>query len=120
LDAALHDQFVCGLNDRKCQRELLTVQGLILKMAIQKAIAGETATRESRRIHGAAVERTLSKDLLKMSVKSTCYRWQVRPSTNTLQIQNFQMPKLPEGWTLGFSVSIQAACRPTQQGPFQG
>ena len=56
LDTALRNQFVCGLNDRKCQRELLTVQDLTLKTAIQKATAVETATRESRGIRSAAVE----------------------------------------------------------------
>ena len=73
MDTALHDQFVCGLNDRKCQRELLTIQDLTLQTAIQKATAAETATRESRGIHGASAER-LSRELHKMSAKPLCYR----------------------------------------------
>ena len=56
LDTALRDQFVCGLNDRKCQWELLSTQGLTLQTAIQKATAAETATGESRGIHGASAE----------------------------------------------------------------
>ena len=73
LDTALRDQFVCGLTDRKCQRELLTIQDLTLQTAIQKATAAETATRESRGIHGASAER-LSRELHKMSAKPLCYR----------------------------------------------
>ena len=38
-DTALRDQFVCGLHDRKCQRELLSTQDLTLETAIQKATA---------------------------------------------------------------------------------
>ena len=73
LDTALRDQFVCGLNDRKCQRELLTIQDLTLQTAIQEDTAAETATRESRGIHGASAER-LSRELHKMSAKPLCYR----------------------------------------------
>ena len=74
LDTALRDQFVCGLNDRKCQRELLSTQELTLQTAIQKATAAETATRESRGILGASAERMASKDLHKMTAKPKCIR----------------------------------------------
>ena len=56
LDTALRDQLVCDLNDHKCQRELLSTQGLTLQTAIQKATTAETATRESWGIHGASAE----------------------------------------------------------------
>ena len=73
-DTALRDQFVCGLHDRKCQRELFSTQDLTLEMAIQKATAAETATRESRGIQGASTERMASQDLHKMTAKPTCFR----------------------------------------------
>ena len=41
LETALHDQFVCGLCDKKCQRELLRVQELTADVALQKATAAE-------------------------------------------------------------------------------
>ena len=62
LDTALHDQFVCGLNNRQCQRELLSMEGLTLQTALQKVTATETATMESRSIHGASAEGILNKD----------------------------------------------------------
>ena len=43
LDTAIHDQFVCDLNDCKCKQELLSTQELTLQMAIQKATVAETA-----------------------------------------------------------------------------
>ena len=41
LETALRDQFVCGLHDEKCQRELLSIQDLTANIALQKAF--ETA-----------------------------------------------------------------------------
>ena len=58
----------------KCQRELLSTQELTLQMAIQKATAAETATRESRGILGASAEWMASKDLHKMTAKPKCVR----------------------------------------------
>ena len=34
LETALRDQFVCGLRDEKCQRELLSIQDLTAEIAI--------------------------------------------------------------------------------------
>ena len=48
LDTALRDQLVCGLRDRKTQRELLCTPNLTLAMASEKARATETATRETQ------------------------------------------------------------------------
>ena len=73
LDTALRDQFVCGLNNHKCQWELLSIQELTLQMAIQKATAAKTATRESRGILGASAEQMASKDLHKMTAKPKCF-----------------------------------------------
>ena len=74
LDTALCDQFVCGLNDRQCQRELLSTQGLTLQTAIQKATAAEAATRESREIYGAPAEQISSSDVHKMTSRPKCFR----------------------------------------------
>ena len=74
LDTALRDQFVCGLNDRQCQRELPSTQGLTLQMAIQKATAAEAATRESREIYGAPAEQIPSSDVHKMTSRPKCFR----------------------------------------------
>ena len=73
LDTAFHDQFVCGLNDRKCQWELLSTQELTLQMAIQKATAAKIAIRESWKIHGASAEQMASKDLHKILPKLNAF-----------------------------------------------
>ena len=46
LDTALRDQLVCGLNDRKTQKELLCIKNLTLTLATDKARAAETVNRE--------------------------------------------------------------------------
>ena len=46
LDTALRDQLVCGLNDRKTQKELLCIKNLTLTVATDKARAAETVNRE--------------------------------------------------------------------------
>ena len=46
LNTKFCDQFVCCLNDCKCQRELLTVQELTLKTTIKKTITVGMAMRE--------------------------------------------------------------------------
>ena len=51
LDTALRDQLVCGLRDRKTQRELLCTPNLTLAMASEKARATETATRETQQLN---------------------------------------------------------------------
>ena len=74
LNTVLRDQFVCGLNDHQCQRELLSSQDLTLQTAIQKATAAEATTRESREIHGAPAEQIPSNDVYKMTYKPKCFR----------------------------------------------
>ena len=89
LDTALRDQFVCGLNNRKCQRELLSTQELTLQMAIQKATTAEIATRESWGILGASAEQMASKDLHKMTAKPKyfhCGRTGHQPSIKLLNV----------------------------------
>ncbi|XP_043246076.1 uncharacterized protein LOC122393776 isoform X4 [Amphibalanus amphitrite] len=51
LDTALRDQFVCGLNDARCQKELLCVSSLSLQDAVQHARSYEAVARESAAIH---------------------------------------------------------------------
>ena len=51
LDTALRDQLVCGLRDRKTQRELLCTPNLTLAMASEKARATETAIRETQQLN---------------------------------------------------------------------
>ena len=46
LDMALQDQLVCGLKDQKTKKELLSIQELMLAMAIEKARAAEAVNRE--------------------------------------------------------------------------
>ena len=53
LDTALRDQFVCGLYDIKCQKELLCMPSLSLQEAVQHARAYEAVARESAAIHPA-------------------------------------------------------------------
>ena len=48
LDSALRDQFVCGLRDEKCQRELLCIQDLTANIALQKATAAEAVVKETQ------------------------------------------------------------------------
>jgi len=51
LDTTLRDQLVCGLRDRKCQRDLLSISDLTLAVALQKATAAESADKGSKHIH---------------------------------------------------------------------
>jgi len=76
LDTALRDQLVCGLWDRKCQRDLLSVSDLTLTTALQKTTAAETAENGSKHICAdMASDKTLSQELHKTSVQTKpCYR----------------------------------------------
>ena len=47
LDTALRDQLVCGLQDGKCQQELLSKKDVTLSSAVQLARAAETVQREA-------------------------------------------------------------------------
>ena len=76
LDTALCDQLVCGLRDRKCQQDLLSISNLTLATALQKTTAAETAEKGSKHIRAdMASDKTLSQELHKMSVQTKpCYR----------------------------------------------
>ena len=47
LETALRDQFVCGLGEVKCQRELLCVTDLTADTALKKARAAEVVLKET-------------------------------------------------------------------------
>ena len=76
LDTALRDQLVCGLCDRKCQRDLLSISDLTLALAIQKTTAAETVEKGSKHICADMTsDKSLSQGLHKMSVQTKpCYR----------------------------------------------
>jgi len=46
LELAIRDQFVCGLRDSKCQKELLCVADLTADLALQQAKAAEVVRKE--------------------------------------------------------------------------
>ena len=60
LDTALRDQLVCGLRDRKIQRELLCIPNLTLAMASERARAAEAASRETQQLNPAVATHQLS------------------------------------------------------------
>ena len=76
LNTALCDQLVCGLRDRKCQRDLLSISDLTLDVALQKATAAETADKGSKHIRADMTsDQPLSQELHKMAAQSKpCYR----------------------------------------------
>ena len=47
LETALRDQFVCGLSDAKCQRELLCDPALTAETALKKARASKVVLKET-------------------------------------------------------------------------
>ena len=47
LETALRDQFVCGLSDVKCQRDLLCDAALTAETALKKARASEVVLKET-------------------------------------------------------------------------
>ena len=48
LDPANRDQFVCGLSDTKCQKELLCTADLTVVVVLQKARAVKVVTQEAK------------------------------------------------------------------------
>ena len=54
LETALRDQFVCGLRDEKCQRELLSIQDLTAEIAIRRATAAEVVSKETQAMRESA------------------------------------------------------------------
>ena len=71
LDTALRDQLVCGLRDRKTQRELLCTPNLTLAMASEKARATETATRETQQLNPSPAT---THNLAQRGVGKECHR----------------------------------------------
>ena len=49
LDTVIHDQFVCGLRDKKCQQEFLDIWELTADIALQKVAAAEVVSRSNSR-----------------------------------------------------------------------
>ena len=74
LETALRDQFVCGLRDEKCQRELLSIQDLTAAIALRKATAAETVSKESKAMRESATEQTMEGEVCKLHSKGKCYR----------------------------------------------
>ena len=73
LDTAIRDQFVCGLRDTKCQKELLCVADLTVAVALRKALAAEVVTREAKAMQEPAQE-TAVEEMHKLSMEFKCYR----------------------------------------------
>ena len=76
LETALRDQFVCGLRDEKCQRELLSIQDLTATIALQKATAAEAICKETQTMQEIRGETTTAAggDVYKLLSKTKCYR----------------------------------------------
>ena len=56
LETALRDQFVCGLGDVKCQRELLCEADLTADTALKKARAAEVVLKETQSMQACKQE----------------------------------------------------------------
>ena len=74
LETALRDQFVCGLRDEKCQRELLSIQDLTATIALQKATAAEAVSKETQAMCESATGSTTGGEVYKLLSKVKCYR----------------------------------------------
>ena len=72
LNTAIRDQFVCGLKDTKCQKELLCVADLTVTVALQKAQAAEAVTHEAKAMQEPSQE--MVEGMHKLSLESKCYR----------------------------------------------
>jgi len=72
LDAAIRDQFLCGLRDKKCQQELLGIPDLTVVIALQKATAAEVVSRETARMQEATSEANTGSDVHKLITKTKC------------------------------------------------
>ena len=74
MKTALHDQFVCGLKDTRCQQELLTIANLTIELAQQKAQAVEVIALETKSVKELEKEgATLQEDEVHI-LHVTCYR----------------------------------------------
>ena len=74
LDTAIHDQFVCGLKDKKCQQELLGIPELTANIALQNAAAAEVVSKETEGIREATSGATSSSDVHKTGMATKCHR----------------------------------------------
>ena len=75
LDTAIHNQFVCGLRDKKCQQELLGILELTADIALQKVAAAEVVSKETEEIREATSGATLSSDVHKTGMATKCHRY---------------------------------------------
>ena len=76
LDTAIRDQFVCGLSDLKCQKELLCTADLMVAVALQKARAVEVVTQEAKAMQEPSQATTgQEEDMHKLSIHLKCYCW---------------------------------------------
>ena len=73
LETALHDQFICGLRDEKCQQELLSIQDLTAAIALQKATAAEAVSKEAQAMRETTRESATSGEVYKLFSKTKCH-----------------------------------------------
>ena len=71
LDTAIRDQFVCGLQDTKCQKELLCIADLTVAVALRKALAAEVVTHEAKAMQEPF--QGTAEELHKLSIEFKCY-----------------------------------------------
>lgn len=74
LRTALRDQLVCGLKDRKCQQELLSIADLTVEVAQRKAQAAEVVALETKSMKESGTEETRVQDEEVNMLRVTCYR----------------------------------------------
>ena len=75
LETALHDKFVCRLRDEKVRgMELLSIQNLMAAIALQKATAAETVSKESQAMWEIATGQGTESEVCKLNSKEKCYR----------------------------------------------
>ena len=73
LKSALRDQFMCGLKDTRCQKELLSIADLTVEVAQRKAQAAEVIALETRSMKELEKEgAALQEDEVHM-LHVTCY-----------------------------------------------
>jgi len=75
LETAIRDQFVCGLRDSKCQKELLCREGLTADIALQSARASEVVAQEAKAMQELPPEQ-LNEEINQVGSrdKPVCYR----------------------------------------------
>jgi len=69
LETAIRDQFVCWLNDPKCQQELLCQANLTADLALQRAQAMEVVTKGSESMQTGKPEQSEGSDSLSRSIQ---------------------------------------------------